>query len=358
MMPKMPSREPNTPLKCAGCSANMAFDPASGGLRCPYCGATAVVPESGLDSVREHPYESRLDTTALRKVSEAAIQVTCSGCGATVQFEPPTTAGTCSFCAAPIVAQPKAADPLLAPDGLLPFGMTKDQAVSNTRTWLSALWFAPNALKAMARPEGVHGVYVPFWTFDAETYTNFSGERGDSYMEERIIDNKVQQVQVTRWSPAGGDVQLTFDDILVPASKSISPGRLAKLEPWDLEKVKPYEPAFLAGFQAQRYQLEVDGGLEASKRTMQAAIESAIRSQIGGNEQRIHRADTAYSGMTFKHLLLPVWIGAYRFQGRVFQIAVNARTGEVQGERPYSWAKIALLVAAIAIMLLLVFRNR
>ena len=97
------------------------------------------------------------------------------------------------------------------------------------------------------------------------------------------------------------------------------------------------------------------------KQVVAPAIESSVRSDIGGDEQRIDGLSTAYSEITFKHLLLPVYAGAYRYNSKLFQIVVNGRTGEIQGERPYSVWKIALLVVSILIVVLilgLVFSNR
>lgn len=145
-----------------------------------------------------------------------------------------------------------------------------------------------------------------------------------------------RQVRHTRWWPTSGTVENSFDDLLVPATKSVDLGRLQALEPWDLPSVRPYEPAFLAGFKAQRYQLELPGGFDVAKQQMKPVIRQTIERDIGGDEQRVNSTQSEYCDVTFKHLLLPVWLGAYRYQGKVFQVLVTPRTGEVQGERPYS----------------------
>jgi Zn finger protein HypA/HybF involved in hydrogenase expression len=353
-------------FKCSGCSAPMAYDAATGGLKCPYCGIAQRISCPVGGQVRELPLDEYLGGPAnghLTKVTQEALEVSCAGCGSTVQFQPPEVAGNCPFCAAPIVAQPKSADPEIAPNGLLPFGLEKQAATTSIRTWLASRWFAPGALKNLARPEGIHGVYVPFWTYDAQSMSAYSGERGDYYYETRYVTvrnargemvQQAQQVRHTRWSPAAGDVANTFDDVLVPASRSINERRLRELAPWDFESACAYEPAYLAGFKAQRYQVTVDEGFETAKEMMNESIRHSVAGAIGGDEQRIHSVDTHWSGLTFKHMLLPVWVGAYRFQGKVFQLTVNARTGEVQGERPYSAVKIALAVLAALVVVALV----
>ena len=359
----MPSEKTAERFPCPGCSADMQFDPATGGMKCPFCGQTQALPAEASAAVRPHSFDEFLAAGAGSKLSRLtgqALEVTCDGCGSVVAFEPPEVAGSCPFCGAGLVAQPKEADPLIAPDGLLPAKVPKDKALAEVRQWLQTRWFAPNALKKMARQEGIGGVYLPFWDYDADTDSRYAGERGEHYWETETYTEtdsegrtveRTRQVQYTRWYPASGEVARHFDGVLIPASHSVSEARLEALEPWDLESLCPYEPAYLSGFKAQRYQLELPAGFEKAKGIMRQTIEQDVRQDIGGDEQRIESIQTRYANVMFRHLLLPVWIGAYRFQQKVYQVAVNARTGEVQGERPYSAAKITLLVFAVLMII-------
>lgn len=352
-------------FRCPGCSADMEFDPESGGMKCRFCGHTEVLAAAAAGEVRAHALEEALAKTGVlhAPLSEQALEVHCESCGSTVAFEPPEVAGACTFCGAALVAEPKAADPLIAPDALLPAKIPKNAAQAEVRQWLASRWFAPNALKRMAQQEAIGGVYLPFWTYAADTQSDYTGRRGEHYWEteyytETDSDGKSvqrsRQVQRTRWYPAAGHVARRFDDVLIAATRSVKESRLNALAPWDMEALRPYEPAYLAGFRAQRYQVEVPEGYEKAKDVMAAEIEQDVRRDIGGDEQGIDHVETAYANVMFRHLLLPVWMGAYRFQGKVYQVAVNARTGEVQGERPYSPSKIALLVAAIVLVILLI----
>lgn len=351
-------------FKCPGCSADMQFDPAAGALKCGYCGGVQKVSHPVNVQVRELPYDEYardVDPRQLGAMSEKAVEVTCSSCGSTLAFNKEELTATCPFCAANIVTQPKTPDPLIAPNAVLPFKVSKDQSCASVREWLSSRWFAPGALKNVGTPEGIHGVYVPFWTFDAQCESRYEGERGDYYYERQIVtrvvngrqEQREEQVRRTRWSHASGIVRNAFDDVLVAATRSIDRKRLNDLDPWDLETVVPYEPAYLAGFKAQRYQVDMPAGFEEARQLMSHEIHYTVCRDIGGDEQRVSDIRTQYDGVSFKHVLLPVWIGAYRFQGKVFQVIVNARTGEVQGERPYSAVKIGLLVAAILIVILI-----
>jgi DNA-directed RNA polymerase subunit RPC12/RpoP len=349
---------------CPACGANLVYAPQDGGLTCPYCGHRELIPSSA-EQVQERSYEQYLQPRAgqLQVLAQNALEVQCNSCGAIVTFVPPEVARECDFCGAKIVAQPKSADPTVAPEGVLPFRINSQQATAAVRQWLSSRWFAPNALKHFARPEAIDGVYLPYWTYDTHTTSYYTGQRGEHYFEtEHYTEtdaqgNRVQktrQVRKTRWYAASGTVARWFDDLLIPATRSLPPNRLFALEPWDLGEMKGYEPAYLSGFKAQRYQVELAEGFEQAKAVAARVIEGDVRQDIGGDEQRITNVTTHYSGITFKHILLPVYAGAYRLNQKVYQIVVNGRTGEVQGDRPYSFWKIAFLVAAILFVILFV----
>ena len=356
---------------CAACGADLLFEPRDGFLTCPYCGHKEAIAES-TERVEEQSFEQHLliRPEQMAKLAVNALEVQCQSCGANSIFTPPQVAGKCEFCGVQIVAQPKSADPIITPGGLLPFCITQQQAGASLRQWLSSRWFAPNDLKRFAQPEAIHGIYIPFWTYDTNTTSAYTGQRGEyyyvteTYYERDARGNQVartRQVRHTRWYSASGTVTGSFDDVLIPATASLPSDRLAALEPWDFAELRSYDPAFLSGFRAQRYQVDLAQGFELMKHVIAPAIETAVCSDIGGDEQRIESLSTAYSEITFKHLLLPVYAGAYRYSSKLFQILVNGRTGEIQGERPYSAWKIALLVVSILIVVLiaaLVFGNR
>jgi predicted RNA-binding Zn-ribbon protein involved in translation (DUF1610 family) len=346
---------------CTACGSNLLYEPKDGFLSCPYCGHKEAIPTSA-EQVQERSFEQYLQIRPdqLAQLAANALEVQCQSCGATVTFTPPEVARQCDFCGVQIVAQAKSADPILAPEGVLAFRVTQQDASSGLRQWLQSRWFAPSALKQFARPDAINGVYLPFWTYDANTTSYYTGERGEHYFVTQTYSEtdsqgkqvtRTRQVRHTRWHASSGMVTRWFDDVLVPATLSLAQNRLESLEPWDLAELRPYDPAFLSGFRAQRYQVDLPQGFERVKQIAKSVIEGDVRQAIGGDEQRVHNISTHYSGITFKHLLLPVYAGAYRFNQKVFQIVVNGRTGEIQGDRPYSFWKIALLVTSIVLIL-------
>lgn len=349
---------------CPNCAANMVFDARTGKLACPYCGHAEDVQAVGI--IEEKSYEEflRPDANQLQPLATDAMQVNCTSCAAIINFTPPETATECSFCGGKIVVQPKSADPLIAPEGILPFRVPEAQASAELKNWINSRWFAPSKLKDFARPEKLSSIYIPYWTYDAFAQSSYTGERGEYYYQteyyEENGERKSRQVRYTNWFPASGDVRRQFDDVCVPATESLSKAHLDALEPWDLGDLKPYEPAYLSGHKAQTYQVALPEGFEHFKQTASGVIYDDARRDIGGDEQRVHNLSTDFSNISFKHLLLPVYAGAYRFGGKTFQIVINGRTGEVQGERPFSRLKITAFVLTIlfVIMILAAIFNR
>ena len=344
-----------TTFPCEGCGGDLVYSPGVAKMECPYCGAEVDCP-APTGEVLEHDFESQLASLEANATTTTVSQVTCNACGAENHLEANQTSGECAFCGTPFVQQPKEAN-VIKPQALLPFAVTRDEGIGHFREWINGLWFAPNKLKHFARDiQKLKGLYLPHWTYDSDTTTDYMGQRGVAYYvsvsyTDSDGNRRTRQERRIRWYPASGRVWVKFDDILVPASDTLPREYVDELEPWDLPALTPYEDAFLSGFQSESYTVDLRGGFDIAKIKMEPEIEETIRWDIGGDEQRIHHKTTYYSDITFKYILLPVWISAYRFKDKTYQFLVNARTGEVQGERPWSWIKITLAVlAALAVI--------
>jgi len=342
---------------CSKCGGDLEFKPGSVVLVCPYCGTENAI--SGKEiRIEEKDYQETLSLLRAQENKEETIETivtTCESCGAEVSLGANKTAGECTFCGSNIITQGKSKKSL-KPEALLPFGISKQEAADLFSRWLRKRWFAPNKLKSYARPEGLNGIYTPYWTYDAETVTEYSGSRGDYYyatetytvMEDEKPVPKTREVRKIRWSSVTGVVENSFDDVLVHAANNMDERYVNKLEPWDLENLVPYDSSYLPGFQVESYSVDIETGLSKAKKRMASVIEYSIRRDIGGDTQTINRSSTRYGGISFKHILLPVWMSAYRYQDKVYQFMVNARTGEVHGERPWSALKIMLFLLVLA----------
>ncbi len=342
---------------CEQCGADYRFDPQSGTLTCSHCGHTEEInggPWRG-GALRELDFRAALD----RQLPEADMETTrvskCPNCAAEVEFDPTTHARECPFCATPVVTD-TGESRHIKPKGVLPFAIDERAGHKAMTDWLGRLWFAPNGLKKYARKgRRMEGIYVPYWTYDADTRSSYSGQRGTVYYvtETVMVYGKPQAKQVAkvRWRPVSGRVKRFFDDVLVLASKSLPKRYTDALEPWDLSALEPYQPQYLAGFRAEAYAISLQDGFEEARAHMDRVIKRDVRFDIGGDRQRISHIDTQVSDVTFKHILLPVWLAAYKYRGKTYRFVVNGQSGRVQGERPYSAWKIAGAVAVLAVLI-------
>ncbi|MEJ6399488.1 TFIIB-type zinc finger domain-containing protein [Yoonia sp. 208BN28-4] len=334
---------------CNNCGSDLRFDPQTHQLLCDHCGNVeqieATSPNGG---IRELDFKDAVANRLADEEIEETRVITCPNCGASTEFDADTHAAECPFCATPIVTD-TGTHRHIKPRGLLPFSQDEEKARDALINWLGSLWFAPNGLNEYARKgRKMNGIYVPYWTFDADTKSAYSGARGTHYYETRTVmrDGKRQQIRVrkTRWRNVSGRVARFFDDVLVLASRSLPKKYTDGLEPWDLSALEPYKPEYLAGFRAEGYQVELTEGFTEARAYMDRMILRDVKYDIGGDDQRVSNVETQISDVTFKHILLPVWLAAYKYRGRTFRFVVNGRTGRVQGERPYSKWKISFAV--------------
>jgi DNA-directed RNA polymerase subunit RPC12/RpoP len=348
---------------CAQCGAQLRYAPGQTRLTCDHCGHVQAIvsdaPWARSKALQEMDLVKGLRDD-LADTDMAEVRTTsCPNCGARVEITGATHATECPFCATPVVLD-TGTQRHIKPQAVLPFVLTEAEARKAMIAWMGSLWFAPGTLLEYARKgRAMTGIYTPFWTFDADTASRYSGQRGEYYYETRTVTVRVngrteqrqEQVRHTRWYPASGRVSRNFDDVLVMASNSL-PSRLGnELTPWDLGKLVPYAPDYLAGFQAEGYTVPLADGHAQARDRMSDVIRSDVRRDIGGDEQRISSIETDWKDETFKHILLPVWMAAYRYNGKSYRFVVNGQTGEVQGERPWSIWKIAF--AAVLVLALL-----
>ena len=347
---------------CTGCGARLTFAPGTKELACPYCGTRNEI------AAQEGRIEE-LDFGAFVKELEAAHEsfdaesVQCEKCGAEQRLGENLFAGKCAFCGHAIVAKGYARRHI-KPRSIVPFQVDRRRAQDEFRRWVKGLWLAPGELKRYAQGDAaMTGMYLPFWTYDCRTASDYVGERGEDYYTTETYTTKdsagrtvtqTRRVKHTNWFPASGHVERFHDDVVVMASESLPPSLRGAATAWNLKGLVPYQPEFVSGYLAEAYRIGLREGWPIGKQTIDAQVYDLVRHDIGGDQQRVHHIETGYSDVRFKHVLLPVWISAYRFRDKTYRFLVNGQTGEVAGESPVSWQKVTLLVVAVVIFLIVV----
>ncbi|QDU82173.1 hypothetical protein Pla110_39280 [Polystyrenella longa] len=341
---------------CEGCGADLKFNIGQQELICPFCGYSKQLVWDDDETIAEQDYASMLDQLATWKLEGEETpedehageqEIHCESCGAYVIFVGSLTSTSCPYCSSPLQREDGHKAPKRIPvDGMLPFLVTRQKTEQNLKQWVSSLWFAPNDFRKQGIKGNFEGVYLPYWTFDSMTFTRYSGERGDHYNVTTGSGKNRQTVRRTRWSHASGSFQRFFDDTLILAAREMNLSLVQQLEPWPLHQCVPFRQELLAGLFSRTYEVELDEGFVAAQSLVRARLKADVENRIGGDTQRVHDMDVVHDAITFKHLLLPVWLMPYKYKGELYQLMVNAATGEVTGERPYSWVKIASSILA------------
>ena len=336
---------------CDQCGASLHYSPGAQALSCGYCGNVNAIPQIDL-RVEEQPLKETLARLDEVLESRTELTVSCEECGAEYTLPEDIHSAKCDFCGTPVVAE-TTEHRQLSPQGVLPFSITQASADQAFSDWLGRLWLAPSKLKKHARGEShLKGLYTPYWTYDSDSHAAYKGMRGTYYQVSQrvqVVVNgrtqwRTQMVTKVRWSPVSGQVKRWFDDVLVIGSHSLPTHIVNRLRSWRLDALEPYQGAWLSGFSSELYQRGPEESFVEAAQIMDEGLRRQIVNDIGGDQQRITHMRSWHQNVHFKHILLPLWVAAYRFRGKSYRFVVNGQTGEVQGERPYSTWKIAGLV--------------
>ena len=350
---------------CPECGGDAEWNAAKKALACPYCGT--VVPWSDGENplgatIVEHDLTSTLAAfkTEKRGLLTETKSVKCESCQAISIFDSTRSAQRCDFCGSPSIIPVDDLRDAITPESLLPAVIPSTQVRDLLKTWYGSRWFAPNKLKRAALTDTLHGIYLPYWTFDAHVDARWTAEAGYYYYETQTYRDSngktaSRQVRKTRWQNADGQIAHFFDDDLVPGTVGVHLKLLRQVEPFPtLKDLKPYEPAFVRGWTVERYQVDLRKASETSKQQMDTIIHQLCSRDVPGDTQRDLEVFSDFQGRTFKHILVPVWLTSYTYGAKSFQVVVNGYTGKMAGEHPLSWIKITLAILAALLVIFII----
>jgi hypothetical protein len=343
---------------CPACGGEAQWNPAKKALVCPFCStvspAQAELTAAGQEVIVEHDL-----VEALRGIPDDQrgwqadrVSVKCQSCQAISVFDAARVGQRCDFCGSSALVPYEEIKQAFTPESLLPMKISEGQVRDAIRRWYGSRWFAPNKLKRAALTDTVTGLYIPYWTFDAQVHADWTAESGYYYYETETYQDangktQTRQVQKIRWQPSSGEVDHFFDDELVPASRGVQPKMLRRIEPFPTKALVPYNAGFLSGWVVERYQIDLITAAKTAREEMEAEMERLCAANVPGDTHRNLQVETDYSGQTFKHILTPIWLLTYNYGARSFQVVANGFTGVIAGQYPKSWIKITLAVLAI-----------
>jgi Zn finger protein HypA/HybF involved in hydrogenase expression len=351
---------------CPACGAQAEWNPAKQKLVCPFCGTESpyqINPASGqieeidlVKTLRELP-------DSLRGWHAEKRSVRCQNCRAVMVFDPTRVAQNCEFCGSPALVPYEELKEPISPQSLLAFRVPETAVREQIRRWYASKWFAPGALKLRALVDTVHGVYLPYWTFDAHVVCPWRADAGYYYYtSEQYRDEQgrlaTRQVQHVRWEPASGQVEHFFDDEPVPGSQGVNITLLRAIEPFPTRELVPYDAAMVSGFVVEHYQVVLLDAANRSIEQMTEQLRELCAAQIPGDTYRALEIAPQFSDRTFKHILVPVWLLTYTYGPRVFQVLVNGYTGKMEGTYPKSPWKVMFALAIVLLFVLLLLYSQ
>ena len=351
-------REAASTFACPGCGGRAVFDPESQNLKCPYCGN-----ESPIDKIIEQPQEYDINDAPSDDQKDWGVSVRvirCQGCGAETVLEANATAELCAFCGSPHVLDDQS-EAGIAPESVIPFKTTQTQAVASFRKWLNKRWFAPSKAKHMATLGKIAGVYLPHWTYDAETTSVYTGQEGHYYYVTVPVtvtrDGKqvteMRQERRTRWTPTSGIVHNDFDDVLVAGSRRLEENLLSRVRPYDLNMLCRYQAGFLSGFISEKPSVNLKEGWSVAQDQIDAAMRDLARDDIlrHADEAQVSSLRSEHRNIRYKLTLLPMWLSSFTYKDKAFHVLINGQTGKAGGQAPVSpWrVLIAVLICLVLI---------
>lgn len=350
----MAELQKSSTFSCPGCGGRPVWNPKGMNMTCPFCNTETAIPldrsKPEVYDILQAPKAEEMDWGDEKRV------VRCESCGAETVLGPGESATICAFCGSPRILDDQSSAGI-APESVIPFSVSKDDAVSAFRTWLRKKKFAPGKAKKMAALGQITGVYLPYWAYNSDTSSRYTGEAGYHYEVEETVtverDGKQveekRMVQKTRWEPTSGFVSNHFEEILIPGSQRLPDYLLRRVQPYKLEELCRYQAGFLSGFSAEKPAVNVNGGWESAQKVIEEKMESLATSDIltRADEARVNSVNSQHRQVRYKLSLLPMYLSSFTFKDKPYHVLVNGQTGKVGGEAPTSPMRVIVTIACV-----------
>lgn len=370
----MPTQVTN--YQCPACTAPLHYSAKSGKLECDYCGssfdvaeiealyarkeAEAAAAKQAADAKAEAAQAAKAeaaeaaaasggwDTSDLSRdwgaEADGLRVYSCPSCGAELICDQSTAATACPYCGNPAIV-PGQFSGALRPDSILPFRLSKDDAVQALRAHYKGKPFLPRSFTSANHIEQIQGVYVPFWLFDggAEGAASYRASNTNVYETGDYEITETRHYHVVR---AGS---LAFEKIPVDASSKMPDDHMDSIEPFDYAQLRPFSTAYLPGYLADKYDVTIDDSRDRADTRCSETLAQALRDTVTGYGACVtEREDIALRRGKVHYALLPVWMLSTKWRGQDFLFAMNGQTGKLVGDLPTDRSRFWGMFAAIA----------
>ena len=333
-----------TDKKCPNCGGTMDFDPSTGMLKCPYCESEFEI--SALGGKPLNGREADFSSAEFKENCDwgtATRTIICKSCGGETLYDANTLSSVCPYCGSNQVMETQSNT--IAPFGVCTFKVAKNTASEKFRKWLKKKIFCPSKAKKSCMPESFKGIYVPIWTFDTDTVSDFTARYG---IDRSYTDSKGDTHTRTDWYSVSGTHREFIDDHPIIATDRYDTAMFKSLLPFDTAHNLSYDPQYLAGFAAEKYSVGLNDGWERAKKSIAEVLKASISDEIKRKKHADKvdgiRMSTIYNEIKYKYLLAPVWISSFKYKNKIYNFMVNGETGKVAGKSPVSPLRVVIAV--------------
>ncbi len=332
-------------FRCPNCDASNVYSTDDGGLTCAFCGYYEA-PQSEKVGKRAEEFEFTVETMARVAQGWGAErkELACNRCNARVTISTDMLTHTCPFCHSNQVVQVKAPQDVLRPRFLVPFRVDSEAVRQKTAVWLGSSWMLPGSLSRLAQGTEFVPIYIPAWTFDAKTDADWKAEVAHTKTRTTGFGKNQRTQTYTEWRWESGRAARQYDDLMVNGASNLSETLLDRIRKFDLRELVAYAPEFLAGVQAQAYDVSLDHAYQRARHAMREDTRKACRAQATSQRMRNFSMNLNFSEESWRYILLPLYIAVYHYNNKAYQLLVNGQTGAVAGQRPVDWQKVALIL--------------
>lgn len=345
----MPKEIKSDYKKCDGCGGNLIFSPSTQGLHCEKCGKEIDFPKKGISE--KHPIEefSKTQNNLAEWQSQNKV-LKCAMCGASIVLNSLEYASNCPYCGSAMLSLSDEL-PGIPPDAIIPFAFDEKAAAEKFKNTAKKKLLAPNAFKKKLPTSKIRGVYIPSFTFDANTFSVYDGVLEEDYT---VTNSKGERVTKTRSFGIRGKKNLTHKDIMIETSSKINQSQLSQLLPFDHRYTYAFDKNFIRGYVVEHYNEETRESYKEAKAVMESNIRSMILKQYSYDRVRYLNVNTIYSDEKFLYKVCPIYSFEYTYKNKEYITLMNGQTGKVGKGMPVSKVKVGFLIAGIILSVVLI----
>lgn len=346
---------------CPKCGSDLSFDPKTQNLTCRNCNYQEDIKKNS-NIIEEYDFQSALNKFYNKNTGNLAKQfeIKCDDCGATILIDPKAISTVCPFCNSnKTVKQAITNDDILI-EGIIPFKIAADEVQNIFKKWISKRFWAPRKFKNGKSMPTYSAFYIPFWTYDAKTFSSYTAMRGDYYyvtVRTRVNGKTVtRQERRTRWTPVSGNSNALFDDVIVRGTTNVLNEHIDNIKNYDLKnELIKYDEKYLLGYYAEKPAVDLENSFTNARKVMSDSIHNQIRREIGGDVVSNLKVHTTYDNITFKQIMCPIYNGTYKYKNKTYHFVMNAQSSAISADYPKSILKIISLVLIIGLIVIGIF---